>query len=54
MLGDKDSLKQLRDTVEENAFPFLQMQVLHHTHMEATRLFLMVARPGFTDAQRID
>ena len=54
MLGGKACLKQPRDTAEENALPLLQLQALHHIHMEATRLFLMVARLGFTDAQIVD
>jgi hypothetical protein len=32
----------------------LQLQALHHTYKEATRLFLMAARLGFTDAQIAD
>ena len=54
MLGGKACVKQPRDTAEENALPLPQLQALHHIHMEATRLFLMAARVGFTDAQIVD
>ena len=49
MAADKDSSKAPIDTAAEDAL--LQMQALHHTHMEATRLFLMVIRQGAIDAQ---
>ena len=49
MSGGKASGKQRRDTAAEDAL--LQLQALHHTHREATRLFLMAARQGATDAQ---
>jgi hypothetical protein len=49
MSGGKTRGKQRRDTAAEDAL--LQLQVLHHTHKEATRLFLMAARQGATDAQ---
>ncbi len=45
----KACVKQPRDTAAEDALPLLQ--ALHHTHKEATRLFLMAARLGFTDEQ---
>ena len=54
MAGGKACVKQPRDTAEENALPLLQLQALHHTHKEATRLLLMAARLGFTDAQITD
>jgi hypothetical protein len=44
--------KERLDTAAEGAL--LQLQALHHTHREATRLFLMVARQGATDAQIAD
>jgi hypothetical protein len=31
-----------------------ELQALHHTHREATRLFLMAASQGSTDAQIAD
>ena len=37
---------QLRDTIED---ALLQLQALHHTHREATRLFLMARRQGSTE-----
>jgi hypothetical protein len=40
-----------RDTAAEDALPLLQLQALHHTHKEATRLFLMTARLGFIEEQ---
>ena len=49
MSGGKASGKQRRDTAAEDAL--LQLQALHDTHREATRLFLMAARQGATDAQ---
>ena len=52
MSGGKTRGKQRRDTAAEDAL--LQLQALHHTHREATRLFLMAARLGFTDAQIAD
>ena len=52
MSGGKASGKQPRDTTAKNAL--LQLQALHHTHREATRLFLMAARQGATDAQIAD
>jgi hypothetical protein len=44
--------KQPRDTVAEDAL--LQMQALHLTHSEVTRLFFMVIKEGATDAQISD
>jgi Ran GTPase-activating protein (RanGAP) involved in mRNA processing and transport len=41
--------KQRRDTAAQDAL--LQLQALHDTHREATRLFLMAAMQGATDAQ---
>jgi hypothetical protein len=38
----------------QDALPLLQLQALHHTHKEATSLFLMAAKLGFTDAQIAD
>ncbi len=49
MSGGKARGKQRRDTAAEDAL--LQLQALHHTHREATRLFLMAATKGATDAQ---
>jgi Ran GTPase-activating protein (RanGAP) involved in mRNA processing and transport len=49
MSGGKARGKQRRDTAAEDAL--LQLQALHDTHREATRLFLMAARQGATDAQ---
>jgi hypothetical protein len=49
MSGGKASGKQRRDTAAEDAL--LQLQALHDTHREATRLFLMTATKGATDAQ---
>ena len=37
------------DTAGEDVL--LQLQALHHSHREATRLFLMAVREGATDAQ---
>ena len=37
------------ETAAEDAL--LQLQALHHSHREATRLFLMAVREGATDAQ---
>jgi hypothetical protein len=45
--GDRFRGKQSRDTSAEDALQLetvLQLQTLHHTHREPTRLFLMVAR----------
>jgi hypothetical protein len=47
MSGGKASGKQPRDTAAEDAL----LQALHHTHREATRLFLMAVGEGATDAQ---
>jgi hypothetical protein len=44
--------KQPRDTAVKDVL--LQLQALHHTHREATRLFLMAVREGATDAQIAD
>ena len=41
--------KQPRDTAAKDAL--LQLQALHHSHREASRLFLMAVREGATDAQ---
>jgi hypothetical protein len=49
MAGGKARGKQPRDTASEDAL--LQLQALHHSHREATRLFLMAVREGATDAQ---
>jgi hypothetical protein len=49
MSGGKASGKQRRDTAPQDAL--LQLQALHHTHREATRLFLVAARQGATDSQ---
>ena len=49
MSGGKARGKQPRDTAAEDAL--LQLQALHHSHREATRLFLMAVREGATDAQ---
>jgi hypothetical protein len=48
MSGSKAGGKQARDAAED---VLLQLQVLHHSHREATRLFLMAVREGATDAQ---
>ena len=48
MSGGKARGKQPRDTAED---ALLQLRALHHSHREATRLFLMVVREGATDAQ---
>jgi hypothetical protein len=47
MSGGKASGTQPRDTAAEDAL----LQALHHTHREATRLFLMAVGEGATDAQ---
>ncbi len=49
--GGKARGKQPRDTAED---ALLQLQALHHSHREATRLFLMAVREGATDAQIAD
>jgi hypothetical protein len=49
MSGGKARGKQPRDTAAKDAL--LQLQALHHSHREATRLFLMAVREGATDAQ---
>ena len=49
MSGGKARGKQPRDMAAEDAL--LQLQALHHSHREATRLFLMAVRDGATDAQ---
>jgi hypothetical protein len=54
MSGGKACVKQPRDTAAEDALPLLQLQALHHTHKEPTRLFLMSAKLGFTDEQIAD
>ena len=43
---------QPRDTVTEDAL--LQLQALHLTHSEETRLFFMTIKEGVTDAQIAD
>jgi hypothetical protein len=48
MWSGKARGKQRQDTAED---ALLQLHALHHTHREATRLFLMAARQGATDAQ---
>jgi hypothetical protein len=48
MSGGKARGKQPRDTTAEDALQ--QLQTLHHTHREATRLFLIAVREGATDA----
>jgi hypothetical protein len=52
MSGGKAWGKQPRDTAVKGAL--LQMQALHHSHREATSLFLMAVREGATDAQIAD
>ena len=52
MSGGKARGKQPRDTAAKDAL--LQLQALHHSHTEATRLFLMAVREGATDAQIAD
>ena len=52
MSGGKARGKQPCDTAVEDAL--LQLQALHQTHREATRLFLMAARQGATDEQIAD
>ena len=52
MAGGKARGKQHRDTAAKDAL--LQLQALHHSHREATRLFLMAVREGATDAQTAD
>jgi hypothetical protein len=47
--GKQPRDKQPRDTAAKDAL--LQLQALHHSHREATRLFLMAVREGSTDAQ---
>jgi hypothetical protein len=47
MWGGKAMDKQPRDTAAKDAL--LQIQTLHHSHREATRLFLMVVREGGTN-----
>ena len=47
--GKQPRDKQPRDTAAKDAL--LQLQALHHSHREATRLFLMAVREGATDAQ---
>ena len=54
MSGGKAKAKQPRDTAAEDASALLELQALHHTHREATRLFLMAVRQGATDAQIAD
>jgi hypothetical protein len=49
MAGGKGRGKQQWDTAAKDALP--QLQALHHSHREATRLFLMAVREGATDAQ---
>jgi hypothetical protein len=49
MSGGKGRAKQPRDTDEDAVLQLLQ--ALHHTHREATRLFLIAVREGATDAQ---
>jgi hypothetical protein len=49
MSGGKAFGKQTRDTADEEAL----LQALHHTHREATRLFLMAVGEGATDAQMV-
>ena len=49
MSGGKAKGKQPRDTAAKDAL--LQLQALHHSHREATLLFLMAVREGATDAQ---
>ena len=52
--GDRFRGKQSRDTSTEDALQLeavLQLQTLHHTHREPTRLFLMVASQGTTHSQ---
>jgi hypothetical protein len=52
--GGKARAKQPRDTAAEDAPALLELQVPHHTHREATRLFLMAVMQGATDAQIAD
>ncbi len=52
MSGGKARGKQPRDTAAKDAL--LQLQALHQSHREATRLFLMAVREGATDAQIAD
>ena len=49
MSGGKARGKQNMDTAAKDAL--LQLQALHHSHREATRLFVMAVREGATDAQ---
>ena len=42
-----------QDTQTQSAL-LAELQALHHTHREATRLFLMAASQGATDAQIVD
>jgi hypothetical protein len=49
MAGGKARGKQPRATAAKDAL--LQLQALHHSHREATRLFLLAVREGATDAQ---
>jgi hypothetical protein len=51
MSGGKTRGKQPRDAAED---ALLQLQALHQSHREATRLFLMAVREGATDAQIAD
>ena len=51
MSNGKARAKQPRDTAEDAV---LQLQALHHTHREATRLFLMAVREGATETQIAD
>ena len=48
MSGGKVRVNQSRDTTEDAV---LQLQAIHHTHTEATCLFLMSVTEGVTDAQ---
>ena len=52
MSGGKARGKQPRHTAAKDAL--LQLQALHHSHREATSLFLMAVREGGTDAQIAD
>ncbi len=49
MSGGKARGKKHRDTAAKDEL--LQLQALHHSHREATRLFLMAVREGATDVQ---
>ncbi len=51
MSSGKARGKQPRDAAKD---ALLQLQALHHSHREATRLFLMAVREGATDAQIAD